>query len=619
MSQLFKTKNLTHIIEEAEAQEHKLKRALGPVDLVALGVGAIIGAGIFATIGSAIAGGAAHKGAGPAIMLSFVLTAIVCAFTALCYAEFASLIPISGSAYTYSYATLGELIAWIIGWDLIIEYAVGNIAVAISWSEYFTQLLSGFNIIVPPWLCTNYRDALGNPDILAQAPHIGSIPIIFNLPAVAIVALITIVLVVGIKESSFMNNIFVGLKILILLFFILAGLKFIRPENWSPFMPNGWQGVFSGAALIFFAYIGFDAVSTTAEEAKNPARDLPIGMIGSLIICTILYIAIAAVLTGMVPYEKLGTGDPLAEAFSIMKVNWAAGIISFGAVIAMAAVLLVFQLGQPRIFFSMSRDGLLPAWFSSVHRKFKTPHVTTIMTGVFVAFFAAFANINEVVELCNIGTLFAFVLVCLGVILLRVKDPSRPRPFRCPAVPLIPILGMVACILLMCMLPLLTWIRFVYWLLIGLFIYFFYGVRHSKMQDDKPGFLQSVKSHLPIIVPLIIGFIAFTWYIAAFLGTSVTAYHRISGTMVRPDARTALTRYISRDYSNSEEGITLLLGAVEKNGGRELTLVKKPSQGLDKTDILLKESEGEEHIKLSLELTPLGWKITKIERELPKK
>jgi hypothetical protein len=342
-------------------------------------------------------------------------------------------------------------------------------------------------------------------------------------------------------------------------------------------------------------------------------------MIGSLILCTILYIAIAAVLTGMVPYARLGTGDPLAEAFSIMNVNWAAGIISFGAVVAMAAVLLVFQLGQPRIFFSMSRDGLLPAWFSGVHRKFKTPYITTIMTGIFVAFFAAFANINEVVELCNIGTLFAFVLVCLGVILLRVKDPSRPRPFRCPAVPLIPILGMLACILLMCMLPLLTWIRFVYWLLIGLFIYFFYGVRHSRMQDDKPGFLQSVKSHLPVIVPLIIIFIAFTWYIVSFLGTSMHAYHRITGAMLQPDGRAALARHISREYHNADEGVTILLDEISRNGGKELSLVKKPSPGLDKTDFLLKEAEGEEHIKLSLELTPLGWKITKIERELPKK
>jgi APA family basic amino acid/polyamine antiporter len=619
MSQLFKTKDLTNIVEEAEAQEHKLKRALGPVDLVALGVGAIIGAGIFATIGSAIAGGAAHKGAGPAIMLSFIITAVACAFTALCYAEFASLIPISGSAYTYSYATLGELVAWIIGWDLIIEYAVGNIAVAISWSDYFTQLLSGFNIIVPKWLATNYRDALGNPDVLAQAPHIGPIPIVFNLPAVAIVMLITIVLVVGIKESSFMNNIFVGLKILILIFFVIAGLKFIKPENWSPFMPNGWQGVFSGAALIFFAYIGFDAVSTTAEEARNPARDLPIGMIGSLVICTVLYIAIAAVLTGMVPYDKLGTGDPLAEAFSIMKVDWAAGIISFGAVVAMAAVLLVFQLGQPRIFFSMSRDGLLPGWFSGVHKKFKTPHITTIMTGVFVAFFAAFANINEVVELCNIGTLFAFVLVCIGVIILRSKDPDRPRPFRCPAVPLIPILGIIACIFLMIKLPLLTWIRFVYWLIIGLFIYFFYGVRHSRLQPDKPSLMQSIKSHIGFITPLIIGFVAFTWYITSFLGSSMHAYKRITDAMLKSDARTALSRYVSRDCANADEGISLLLYSIEKNGGRELTPVKKPSPGLDKTDILFKIPDSEDNLKLSLELTPLGWKISKIEREKPAK
>jgi len=397
MSNIFKTKNLNMILQESEAQEHKLKRALGPVDLIALGVGAIIGAGIFATIGSATAGGAAHLGAGPAIMISFVITAICCAFTALCYAEFASLIPISGSAYTYSYATLGEVIAWIIGWDLIIEYAVGNVAVAISWSDYFVQLLEGLGIHFPLWLATNYRDGLINPAVLSQAPHIGSVPVMLNLPAFLVVMFITVVLVVGIKESSAMNNVFVGLKLLILLFFIIVGIKFIQPANWHPFMPNGWQGVFTGSALIFFAYIGFDAVSTTAEEAKNPSRDLPIGMMGSLIICTIVYILIALVLTGMVPYAQLGTGDPLAEAFSLRGMHWAAGIISFGAVVAMAAVLLVFQMGQPRIFFSMSRDGLLPKFFAGVHPKYQTPYVTTILTGVLVALFSAFANINEVV------------------------------------------------------------------------------------------------------------------------------------------------------------------------------------------------------------------------------
>jgi basic amino acid/polyamine antiporter, APA family len=615
MSQFFKTKNLNAILEEAEAQEHKLKRALGAVDLIALGVGAIIGAGIFATIGSAIAGGAAHKGAGPAIIFSFIITAIACAFTALCYAEFSSLIPISGSAYTYSYATLGELVAWIIGWDLIIEYAVGNIAVAISWADYFVQLLKGLGINFPVWLATNHRDALTNPDILAQAPRIGDFHIIFNLPAVAIVALITFVLVVGIKESSFMNNIFVGLKLLILLFFIISGIKFIKPENWSPFMPNGWQGVFSGAALIFFAYIGFDAVSTTAEEAKNPARDLPIGMIGSLIICTVIYIIIAVVLTGMAPYHMLGTGDPLARVFSMVGMNWVAGLISFGAVVAMAAVLLVFQLGQPRIFFSMSRDGLLPKWFCGVHKRFKTPHVTTILTGLFVAFFAAFANINEVVELCNIGTLFAFVLVCIGVIILRYKDPERHRPFRCPAVPLIPILGVLSCLFLMIKLPVLTWIRFFYWLIFGLFIYFFYGMSHSKLCEEKITFLDSLKKNIACIIPLLLSFVAFTWYIAIFLGPSMKAYDKINGLICGSDGKSAVRAYIHKDYRNADSDLDLYIDYIKKNDGKPLPLLKKPTPGLDKAEFLMKIPEAGEELKMTMELSPLGWRITEIKRE----
>ncbi|MDQ7821736.1 MAG: amino acid permease [Candidatus Eremiobacteraeota bacterium] len=612
MAQFFKTKDLGIILEESENQEFKLKKALGAVDLIALGVGAIIGAGIFATIGSAIAGGAAHKGAGPAIMLSFVLTAIACAFTALCYAEFASLIPIAGSAYTYSYATLGEIVAWIIGWDLIIEYAVGNIAVAISWSDYFVQFLKGLGINVPVWLCTNYRDAFSAPGVLESAPHIGSFPVIFNLPAVAIVALITLVLVIGIKESSFMNNIFVGLKLLILAFFIIAGIKFIKPENWSPFMPNGWQGVFSGAALIFFAYIGFDAVSTTAEEAKNPARDLPIGMIGSLIICTVIYIAIAAVLTGMTPYSELGTGDPLARAFSLIGVNWAAGIISFGAIVSMAAVLLVFQLGQPRIFFSMSRDGLLPAWFSHVHPRFKTPHVTTILTGVFVAFFAAFANINEVVELCNIGTLFAFVLVCIGVIIMRRRDPDRHRPFKCPAVPLVPLLGIACCAFLMIKLPLLTWIRFLYWLIIGLFIYFLYGAAHSRLRKEKVTFTESLRSTMPFLIPTIISFLLITWYIVIFLGPAMKVHDRIIAVMNSPEATTAIRSYIGREYRDYNADVERYMGYIKANGGNALPLIKKPLPGLDRADFLMAIPGSEKRLLMKLELTPMGWKITEI-------
>lgn len=611
--QIFKTKNLNKIIEDSEAQENKLNRALGPIDLIALGVGAIIGAGIFATIGSAAAGGAGHQGAGPAIMLSFVITGICCAFTALCYAEFASLIPISGSAYTYSYATLGELIAWIIGWDLIIEYAVGNIAVAISWAGYFAQLMEGLGIHIPVWLLTNYRDGLANPAILAQAPHIGTIPILFNLPAVVIVGLITMVLVVGIKESSLMNNIFVGLKLLILAFFIIVGIKYIQPANWSPFMPNGWGSVFTGSALIFFAYIGFDAVSTTAEEAKNPSRDLPIGMIGSLIICTVIYILVAAVLTGMVPYTQLGTEDPLAAAFSLRGMDWAAGIISFGAVIAMAAVLLVFQMGQPRIFYSMSRDGLLPKWFSGVHPRFKTPYVTTILTGCFVALFSAFANINEVVELCNIGTLFAFVLVCIGVIILRYKDPTRHRPFKCPLVPIIPILGIISCVYLMAHLPILTWIRFIYWLLLGLFIYFLYGIRNSTLTEEKISLIESVKKNIAFIVPLTILTLLVSWYIIFFLGNSMTAYEKINTIIMQHDGKAAITNYIHKDYKDYEKGIDLYLECIKKNNSQPLTLVKKPIPGLDKAEFLLKVPDDDtKELKMLIELTPLGWKINTI-------
>lgn len=615
MSNIFKTKNLNMILQESEAQEHKLKRALGPVDLIALGVGAIIGAGIFATIGSATAGGAAHLGAGPAIMISFVITAICCAFTALCYAEFASLIPISGSAYTYSYATLGEVIAWIIGWDLIIEYAVGNVAVAISWSDYFVQLLEGLGIHFPLWLATNYRDGLINPAVLSQAPHIGSVPVMLNLPAFLVVMFITVVLVVGIKESSAMNNVFVGLKLLILLFFIIVGIKFIQPANWHPFMPNGWQGVFTGSALIFFAYIGFDAVSTTAEEAKNPSRDLPIGMMGSLIICTIVYILIALVLTGMVPYAQLGTGDPLAEAFSLRGMHWAAGIISFGAVVAMAAVLLVFQMGQPRIFFSMSRDGLLPKFFAGVHPKYQTPYVTTILTGVLVALFSAFANINEVVELCNIGTLFAFVLVCVGVIILRYKDPERHRPFKCPLVPIIPALGTITCIYLMIQLPLLTWIRFVYWLLLGLLIYFIYGVRNSSLNKEKIAFGISLKTNLKFLIPLVMSIMFVTWYIGYFLGSSITVYERIDTLIAAPDGKEKIKKYISSECKEPEKSIELYIECVNKNGGKPLHLLKKPVPGLDKAEFLMEVPGEEKCLKMVMQLSPMGWKIVHISME----
>jgi APA family basic amino acid/polyamine antiporter len=425
-------------------------------------------------------------------MLSFVVTAIVCGFTALCYAELASMVPISGSAYTYSYATLGELVAWIIGWDLIIEYAIGNVAVAISWAEFFNRLLRNLGIHVPDWLTSNYRTA--TEETLAAAPHIFGFPIVFNILAFGIVALITIVLVWGIKESSNFNAVMVMIKILVLLFFIGLALYYVSPakmqENWHPFQPQGWFGTLTGAAVVFFAYIGFDAVSTVAEETKNPSRDLPIGIIASLIICTILYVLVAGVFTGMVPWETVRSwtsaqrGESLTMALETVapQALWQNTVIAFGSVVAHTAVLLVFQLGQPRIFFSMARDGLLPSVFASVHPRFKTPHVTTILTGIAVGGIAAFATVDEMVSLTNIGTLFAFILVCVGVMVLRHKDPERPRPFRVPLGPyLLPGLGALSCALLIYFLPEGSYWRFVGWLMLGLSVYFSYGYTRSAV------------------------------------------------------------------------------------------------------------------------------------------
>jgi len=482
MSSLFRKKSLDLILADAEEPEHQMKRALGPIQLIALGIGAIVGAGIFAVIGSAAAGGGHHDGAGPALVISIIITAVGCGFCALCYAEFASLVPISGSAYTYSYATLGEFIAWIIGWDLIIEYAMGNVAVAVSWSGYFVELLKGVGLVIPPWLTTDLATALRTPGFMNAAPHLFGLPIVLNVPAAAITLLLTWVLVIGIKESANFNSWMVAVKLVILIFFIVVGALYVKPANWHPFSPNGWTGIRTGAALIFFAYIGFDAVSTAAEECRNPQKDMPIGMIGSLAVCTVLYIATSLVLTGMVPLDKIrGSSEPLAAAFSLLGMNWAAGIVAFGAVIATTAVLLVFQYGQARIFFSMARDGLLPQSFAKIHPKYKTPHITTIWIGVGVALLSAFANLDVFVELTNIGTLFAFVLVCIGIMVLRRTDPHRRRAFRTPLVPFVPIAGIVVCIYLMSGLPFPTWVRFGVWLLIGLVIYFLYGFRKSRL------------------------------------------------------------------------------------------------------------------------------------------
>jgi APA family basic amino acid/polyamine antiporter len=489
---IFRTKSLDDILSSIGGPQFGLKRTLTAFSVTLIGIGAIIGAGIFATVGTAASGTAERAGAGPSLMLSFIVTAIVCGFTALCYAELASMVPISGSAYTYSYATLGELVAWIIGWDLIIEYAIGNVAVAISWAEFFNRLLRNLGIHVPDWLTQNYRTA--TEETLAAAPHIFGVPIVFNILAFGIVALITIVLVWGIKESSNFNAVMVMIKILVLLFFIGLALYYVSPatmaKNWQPFQPQGWFGTLTGAAVVFFAYIGFDAVSTVAEETKNPSRDLPIGIIASLIICTIFYVMVAAMFTGMVPWDVVRSwtsaqrGESLTMALETVapQALWQNTVIAFGSVVAHTAVLLVFQLGQPRIFFSMARDGLLPSVFASVHPRFKTPHVTTILTGVAVGGIAAFATVDEMVSLTNIGTLFAFVLVCVGVMVLRHKDPGRHRPFKVPLGPyLLPGLGALSCALLIYFLPEGSYWRFVGWLMLGLSVYFSYGYTRSAV------------------------------------------------------------------------------------------------------------------------------------------
>jgi basic amino acid/polyamine antiporter, APA family len=492
---IFRTKNLDDILAAAQEEGHKLKRTLGPINVTLLGIGAIIGAGIFATVGTAAAGDVSRPGAGPSLMISFGITAIVCAFTALCYAEMAAMVPISGSAYTYSYATLGELVAWIIGWDLILEYAIGNVAVAISWANYFRSFMhDAFRVDIPDWLATDFRTARKIPGLIEHAPHIFGVPVVFNLLAFAIVAVLTVILVWGIKESAEFNAVMVMIKILVLLFFIGAAFYFVSPtgmeKNWHPFQPNGWGGTLAGAAVVFFAYIGFDAVSTVAEETKNPARDLPIGIIASLVICTIFYVVVAAVFTGLIPYNELvrrlstEQAEPLTMALNHVAPNarWASAVVAFGSVVAHTAVLLVFQLGQPRIFFSMARDGLLPPVFAKVHPKFKTPHVTTILTGVVVGGFAAVMSIDEMVDLTNIGTLFAFVLVCVGIIILRYKEPDRHRPFKVPfGAWFLPILGAVSCVFLMYYLPPTSWWRFVAWLMIGLSIYLSYSYTRSEI------------------------------------------------------------------------------------------------------------------------------------------
>jgi APA family basic amino acid/polyamine antiporter len=489
---ILRVKPIEALMSETTETAHSLKRVLGAGDLIMLAIGAVIGAGIFGSIGSAAAGQLGPNGevirygAGPALILSFVLLGACCALAGLCYAELASMIPQAGSAYAYSYATLGELVAWIIGWDLILEYAVGNVAVAISWGDYLKSLLSGW-IEMPAWLTTGYRTALLSSDpavhgLLDSAPHISGMPVLINIPAFGIVMFITWLLLRGAKESTRANNIMVAVKLLVLGVFIIGGLTHINTANYHPFAPNGFTGIHQGAAIVFFAYIGFDAISTAAEETKNPQRNLPIGIMGGLAICTVIYIIIGAVLTGMVPAADLGkSADPLAFALNATGMQSLAKIVALGAIFSMAAVLLVFQYGQPRIFFAMGRDGLLPKWIAKVDQKTRIPYTATLITGVFVALWSLIGDAAETYDLTNIGTLFAFILVCFGVIVLRHTDPSRPRPFRVPLVHVVGLVGAALCGFVMYGLPTVAWIRFGWWLVIGLAIYVFYGYRNSRL------------------------------------------------------------------------------------------------------------------------------------------
>ncbi len=492
MSQLFQRKPIADLIEDTHGV-NSLKRTLGAGDLIMLAIGAVIGAGIFGAIGTAAAGQLGpngeviREGAGPALVFSFLLLGAACALAGLCYAELAAMIPQAGSAYAYSYATLGELVAWIIGWDLILEYAVGNVAVAISWGDYFNTLLRGFGAQLPPWLTTGYRTALLSSDpqihgLLATAPHIGPVPILVHVPAFSIVMLITWLLLRGARESATANNIMVAIKLIALSVFILVGATHLNPANYHPFAPNGFRGIHQGAAIVFFAYIGFDAISTAAEETRNPQRNLPIGILGGLAICTLIYVVVGVVLTGMVPYKELAVADPLARALELAGFRNVAWFVALGATVSMSAVLLVFQYGQPRIFFAMARDGLLPKWAAHLNPITKIPSTTTIITGVFVAAWALVGDAAETYDLTNIGTLFAFMLVSIGVLVLRYKEPDRPRPFRVPFVWPVCVLSAAGCLFIMYGLPGTAWERFGIWLAIGLVLYFTYGFSHSKLR-----------------------------------------------------------------------------------------------------------------------------------------
>ncbi|HWA95007.1 MAG TPA: amino acid permease [Terracidiphilus sp.] len=501
MANLFRIKPMSMLAAEAsEEGEHTLKRSLGALNLITLGIGAVIGAGIFVLTGQAAA-----RYAGPAVALSFVLAGLTCAFAGLCYAEFASIIPIAGSAYTYGYATLGELVAWIIGWDLVLEYAFGAATVASGWSEYFVSLLQQFHIYIPPQLIAStgtklvfYHDAWTPLTALPANVDTSALPHatgVLNLIALVIVLMITAILVIGIKESANFNSAIVIVKLAIVgIFLVIGGYFLIRhpgvaSKNWHPFIPPpdghgnfGWGGIPRGAARIFFAYIGFDAVSTAAQEAKKPQRDMPIGILGSLAVCTVLYILVSTILTGLVPYTALDVGDPVARGIDATGVVWGSVLVKIGAIFGLATVMLVMLLGQTRVFYSMSKDGLLPKWASDIHPKFRTPWVTTIVFGLFAAIMPAFLPIDRLADLVNIGTLLAFTIVSAGVWVLRVRHPEMVRPFKTPWVPAVPILGILSAVYLMTQLAAITWMVMIGWLLVGLVVYFGYSLKHSKVQ-----------------------------------------------------------------------------------------------------------------------------------------
>lgn len=474
---LMTRKSVDECMKSGDADGHQLSKTLGPVSITSMGIGAIIGAGIFVLTGTAAA-----RYAGPAIMLSFVLGGIVCAFVGLCYAELAAMIPVCGSSYTYTYATLGEIFAWIIGWDLILEYAMGASTVAVGWSGYMTSLLHNFGIDIPPALAA----APGTAVKLANGADATAI---LNLPAALIVVALTAMLVFGTRESSRLNNVMVAVKLMVVVAFIGLGAMFVNPAHWHPLIPDntgtfgqyGLSGILRGSSVVFFAFIGFDAVSTAAQEAKKPQRDMPIGILGSLVICTALYVLVSAVLTGLVPYTDLNVPDPIAKGVDVIGITWFSVLIKVGALAGLTTVILVLLYGQGRIFYTMSHDGLLPPFFSRIHPTLKTPFLSQMLIGAFVAVVAALVPISMLGELVSIGTLFAFVLVCAAVIYLRRSDSEVFRPFRVPGVPMVPILGILFCVLLMAGLPAVTWLRLAVWLIVGMVIYLTYGRTHSRL------------------------------------------------------------------------------------------------------------------------------------------